>query len=85
MERRLRPGADAWIGRRTAFACLSLGIAACAGGDVLTGVNVVLISLDSTRADLLGCYGRRPVHAPGLSPSPNLDRLATQGVLFENA
>jgi arylsulfatase A-like enzyme len=41
--------------------------------------NLLLISLDTLRADHLGCYGYvRPT-------SPFLDRLATQGVLFENA
>ncbi len=41
--------------------------------------NVVLITLDTTRADRLGCYG----HTTGLTP--NLDLLAADGVLFENA
>jgi arylsulfatase A-like enzyme len=50
-----------------------------------TGVNVVLISLDSTRRDLVGAYGRTPKHAPELSPSPNIDALAARGVLFEDA
>lgn len=41
--------------------------------------NVVLISLDTLRADHLSCYGyaRRT--------TPNLDGLAARGVLFENA
>jgi arylsulfatase A-like enzyme len=41
--------------------------------------NLLLISIDTLRADHLGCYGYpRPT-------SPFLDRLASQGVLFENA
>ena len=47
--------------------------------------NVLLISLDSTRRDLLSCYGRRPVHAPERPTSPNLDRLAREGVLMRDA
>ena len=40
---------------------------------------VVLVTLDTTRADHLGCYGyTRPT-------SPFLDRLARDGILFENA
>ncbi len=39
--------------------------------------NVVLVTLDTTRADALGCYG-----APG-DPTPNLDAFAAGGVLFE--
>jgi arylsulfatase A-like enzyme len=40
--------------------------------------NVVLISIDTTRADFIGCYGNRII------ATPNIDRLAQQGVLFEN-
>jgi arylsulfatase A-like enzyme len=44
-----------------------------------TRPNIVLISLDTVRADHLHSYGyARPT-------TPNLDRLARQGVLFENA
>jgi len=42
------------------------------------GPNILLISIDTLRADHLGCYGYdRPT-------SPTLDRLATEGVLFED-
>jgi choline-sulfatase len=41
--------------------------------------SVLLISIDTTRADRLGCYGRQ-----GAS-TPNLDRWAAEGVVFENA
>lgn len=41
--------------------------------------NVLLITLDTTRADRLGCYG----YAPALTPT--LDGLAAEGVLFERA
>ena len=42
-------------------------------------LNVVIITLDTTRADRIGAYGDR--HAM----TPNLDRLAQEGVLFEQA
>jgi len=42
-------------------------------------LNVVLITLDTTRADRLGCYG----HAQGRTP--NLDAIARNGALFSNA
>ncbi len=41
--------------------------------------NLLLITLDTTRADRLGAYGG----PPGLTP--NLDRLAASGVVFERA
>jgi arylsulfatase A-like enzyme len=41
--------------------------------------NVLLIVMDTVRADALGTYG-----APRAA-TPNLDRLAQRGVLFENA
>lgn len=41
--------------------------------------NVVLISLDTLRPDVLGAYGQSP------SPSPRLDRLASEGLLFTRA
>lgn len=41
--------------------------------------SVLLITLDTTRADRLGCYGY-----PG-GTSPNLDQLAERGALFTNA
>lgn len=45
--------------------------------------NVLLISLDSLRPDRLGCYGHRT--RTGVPISPNVDKVAAEGVLFENA
>jgi arylsulfatase A-like enzyme/Tfp pilus assembly protein PilF len=42
-------------------------------------LNVVVITLDTTRWDRLGAYGDRG------AATPNLDRLAGEGVLFEQA
>jgi arylsulfatase A-like enzyme/Tfp pilus assembly protein PilF len=41
--------------------------------------NVLLITLDTTRADRLGCYGYAGAR------TPRFDRLAAEGVRFENA
>ncbi len=41
--------------------------------------NLIIITLDTTRADRLGCYGYQQ------AATPALDRLAREGVLFENA
>ena len=39
----------------------------------------MLLTLDTTRADHLGCYGSKQ------SATPVLDRLASRGIRFENA
>jgi arylsulfatase A-like enzyme/tetratricopeptide (TPR) repeat protein len=44
----------------------------------LAGCNLLLITLDTTRADYLGCYG-------GSVRTPALDALARRGVLFSHA
>jgi choline-sulfatase len=41
--------------------------------------NVLLVTIDTLRADHVGCYGR------ALARTPNLDRLAQEGVRVENA
>lgn len=41
--------------------------------------NVILISIDTLRADHLGCYGYFR------NTSPNIDKLAKEGILFEQA
>ncbi len=41
--------------------------------------NVVLVIVDAMRQDMLGCYGNARVK------TPNIDRLAKEGVVFENA
>ena len=42
----------------------------------LAGCNVLLVTLDTTRADRIGCYGNPRIQ------TPNLDRLASEGVVF---
>ena len=42
-------------------------------------LNVLLVTLDTTRADRLGAYGFKAIE------TPNLDRIAHEGVLFEQA
>jgi len=41
--------------------------------------NIVLVVVDALRQDTLGCYGHAVVK------SPHIDRIAREGVLFENA
>ncbi len=42
-------------------------------------LNILLIIIDTLRADHLGCYGYQEIK------TPNIDRLAREGVLFTNA
>ena len=42
-------------------------------------MKVILLVIDTLRADHLGCYGYHR------NTSPNIDRLAKEGVVFENA
>jgi choline-sulfatase len=74
--------------RTFVFACLSacLVLASCSGkpepqGKTAAGTNanVLLITIDTLRADYLGCYGRKSI------ATPNIDALAARGVRFEQA
>lgn len=70
--------------RRSALALASLGAAwmswtSCGGGAKPRFANVVLISIDTTRADHLGCYGNSK------ATTPAIDALAGEGVRFKNA
>jgi arylsulfatase A-like enzyme/Flp pilus assembly protein TadD len=49
-----------------------------AAGTVRRDLNVLLITIDTVRADRLGCYGYAG------AGTPNLDRLAAEGVRFAN-
>lgn len=75
MRRPTRPVA------RTALALAAVGLiaGAMAGCGKPAGKSIVVITLDTTRADHLGCYGYP------LPTSPNIDALSKQGVLFEQA
>lgn len=65
------------ISRAAASVVLALGMAAaCSGGG---RGDVVLVTLDTFRADRMGCYGNRS----GLTP--HLDALAARSVVFEDA
>jgi len=63
---------------RIAAAALVALVAAC-GPEPVRRPNVLLVTLDTTRPDHLGCYG----HAGGTSPS--LDGLAAESELYDDA
>ncbi|NWG12768.1 MAG: sulfatase-like hydrolase/transferase [Acidobacteria bacterium] len=72
------------LGRRSctkvlAFALLMLESALGSGAQQPGPPNLVVITIDTLRADRLGCYGYRNIK------TPRIDALASDGVLVENA
>jgi len=66
---------------RLALAAALAGALVACGSEPPPRLNVLLISIDTLRADRLGCYGNVEW---GGSPSPRLDELAQKGVLLES-
>lgn len=64
------------LGKRVFLAAGLLLVGETAGASDL---NVLLITVDTLRADRLGCYDR------GRGPTPVIDALTARGVLFERA
>jgi arylsulfatase A-like enzyme/Flp pilus assembly protein TadD len=66
------------------FACLLMSLSQVVAATVApasrkAAPNVVLITIDTVRADHLGCYGAKDIE------TPTLDALAHDGILFERA
>ncbi len=66
------------LSRVIAFATVSW-LAACVGNATVRPTTVVIVTLDTTRADRLPAYGFESVSTPAL------DRLARDGVVFDEA
>lgn len=75
----LRPMAHLSLMRRVLLTWLPVALAFGCGNGASTKPNVILITLDTTRADFVSCYG---VH-PGVTPY--LDALAAEGTRFDMA
>ncbi|RPJ42409.1 MAG: hypothetical protein EHM19_10460, partial [Candidatus Latescibacterota bacterium] len=61
--------------RKAAIGSILLALA-CSGGRPPAVDGILLVTLDTTRADRIGCYG----HSKAVTPT--LDRIASEGVLF---
>ena len=72
-------GAGLWwfLSSRPARSASGLDLGRAAAGR--TDLNLLVITLDTTRADRIGAYGYQGVE------TPTIDRLASEGVLFEQA
>jgi choline-sulfatase len=76
---------DSSIPRALLALLIAAGCGACDSGGRLaepgsaSGMNVLIVTIDTLRADRLGCYG----HAGARTPT--IDALAAQGLLFEQA
>ena len=66
-------------GIRASLGAVLLFLASCGGGEAQVS-SVLLITLDTTRADALGCY-----REDGSQHSPRLDAFALESVLYEEA
>ncbi len=95
VRRRMRGVGPCWERKGAALGLLAAGVTVLVlglrlkGGGGSAGLpaqrsddapTLLLITLDTLRSDVLGCYG-----APAPSPSPRIDRLAADGVRFANA
>ncbi len=67
--------------RRFVFRLTASFLLACCGlpAQVKSAPNVVVITIDTLRADHLGCYGNKQIR------TPNIDALASDGARFERA
>jgi arylsulfatase A-like enzyme/Flp pilus assembly protein TadD len=67
--------------RRFVFLLIVSFLVVCSGlrAEVKPAPNVVVITIDTLRADHLGCYGDKEIR------TPNIDALASEGARFERA
>src|SRR4051794_41830024 len=70
--------AGAWFVRtRPVKTAAGVELGQLAAGVARDRLNLVIVTLDTTRADRIGAYGSHEVE------TPTIDRLATQGGVFE--
>ena len=70
-------GAWWWAANRSFQAPTGAELGRLVTGGSPEGLNLLVITLDTTRADRIGAYGFRDIETPAI------DRLAAEGVLFE--
>ena len=72
-------GGGAWwlLAGRTARSASGVDLGRLSAGGSADRLNLLVITLDTTRADRIGAYGYQDIE------TPTIDRLAREGVLFE--
>lgn len=68
-----------WLWPRAVISRTGIDLGPLARGLRAGDLNILFVTLDTTRADRLGCYGNPD------AGTPNVDRLAADGTLFETA
>jgi arylsulfatase A-like enzyme/tetratricopeptide (TPR) repeat protein len=74
------PGTASFVSRSSALLCFALAL--LVGGcrqNSLRRPNILIVTVDTLRADRVGCYGY------GMDLTPNVDGLAKEGIVFEHA
>lgn len=59
--------------------CLSFSFISCKRNTEVSNPNIIFLLTDDQRWDALGCMGNQVIK------TPNIDKLASEGILFENA
>ena len=70
---------------RASAACLPVALVLGACGETPRPPSVLLVTLDTTRADRIGCYDGPGSFGDTGAGTPHLDALAARGVRFERA
>jgi arylsulfatase A-like enzyme/Tfp pilus assembly protein PilF len=68
-----------WLTSRPVRSAAGLDLGRLVAGERPADLNLLVITLDTTRADRIGAYGYQNIE------TPTIDRLAREGVLFEQA
>jgi len=82
VNHRMCPRGSGWRAGVAALAVVVCAVMGCEPGESRPrpkGPNVLIVLVDTLRADKLGCYGN------DLGLTPTIDGLAAEGVRFENA
>ncbi|MEA4981817.1 MAG: sulfatase-like hydrolase/transferase, partial [Paludibacter sp.] len=64
---------------KTSLSIAALALTSALAGQTNQKPNILWLTFEDTSPDFIGCYGNKQAH------TPNIDRLAKEGVRFDNA